>query len=75
LPETAEFVGLAYPAFEAHFTPCVEIGWRLAREHWCKGYATEAARAALDFGFSHLTLDEIISFTVPANRRSRSSSE
>jgi RimJ/RimL family protein N-acetyltransferase len=65
------FVGLAVPHFEAHFTPCVEIGWRLAHEHWGKGYATEAARAALDFGFGRLALDEIVSFTVPANRRSR----
>jgi len=45
------FVGLAVPSFEAHFTPCVEIGWRLAREHWGHGYATEAATAALAFGF------------------------
>jgi len=60
------------PSFEAHFTPCVEIGWRLAREYWGRGYATEAARAALDFGFSRLGLEEIVSFTVPANLRSRS---
>ena len=45
------FVGLDAPTFEAHFTPCVEIGWRLALEHWGKGYATEAARAALAYGF------------------------
>src|SRR5690242_9822545 len=43
----AGFVGLGVPRFQAHFTPCVEIGWRLAFEHWGKGYATEAARAAL----------------------------
>ncbi len=60
------------PLFEAHFTPCVEIGWRLAHEYWGRGYATEAARAALDFGFHRLELKEIVSFTVPANRRSRS---
>lgn len=65
------FVGLSVPAFETHFTPCVEIGWRLARAHWGLGYATEAARAAIDFGFRQLALDEIVSFTVPANRRSR----
>jgi RimJ/RimL family protein N-acetyltransferase len=64
-------VGLARPAFEAHFTPCVEVGWRLAREHWGKGYATEAARASIRFGFEQLGLDEIVSFTVPANVRSR----
>src|SRR6516164_6481701 len=44
------FVGLAVPRFEAHFTPCVEIGWRLAFEYWRRGYATEAARAVLEFG-------------------------
>jgi len=64
-------VGLARPAFEAPFTPCVEIGWRLAREHWGKGYATEAARAALRYGFEQLSLDEIVAFTVPGNVRSR----
>ena len=65
------FVGLAVPSFEAHFTPCVEIGWRLAREHWGHGYATEAATAALAFGFGDRALEEIVSFTVPANIPSR----
>jgi RimJ/RimL family protein N-acetyltransferase len=65
------FVGLNVPTFETHFTPCVEIGWRLAYEHWHRGYATEAARAAVAFGFDELKLAEIVSFTVPANRRSR----
>ena len=65
------FVGLAVPSFETHFTPCVEIGWRLAREHWGRGYATEAARAALAFGFRELGLDEIVSFTAAINVRSR----
>ena len=54
------FVGLAVPAFEAHFTPAVEVGWRLAAEHWSRGYATEAARAALDYGFTTAGLDEIV---------------
>jgi RimJ/RimL family protein N-acetyltransferase len=67
----AGFVGLSVPPFEAHFTPCVEIGWRLAAEYWGQGYATEGARAALDFGFERLGLEEIVSFTVPANMRSR----
>ncbi|MGE5192791.1 MAG: GNAT family N-acetyltransferase [Deltaproteobacteria bacterium] len=65
------FVGLGIPRFEASFTPCVEIGWRLAFEQWGRGYATEAARAALEFGFDKLGLDEIVSFTVPTNHRSR----
>lgn len=64
------FVGLSIPTFEAHFTPCVEIGWRLAFDHWGHGYATEAARAAVDCGFRRLGLAEIVAFTVPANRRS-----
>jgi RimJ/RimL family protein N-acetyltransferase len=67
----AGFIGLCIPRFEAHFTPCVEIGWRLAAEYWGRGYATEGARAALVFGFETLKLDEIVSFTVPANLRSR----
>ena len=67
----AGFVGLSIPRFEAPFTPCVEVGWRLAREHWGRGYATEGARAALAFGFERLGLEEIVSFTVPGNVRSR----
>ena len=65
------FVGLNPPMFEAHFTPCVEIGWRLARHAWGQGFATEAARASLEYGFNRLGLDQIVSFTVPMNRRSR----
>jgi RimJ/RimL family protein N-acetyltransferase len=65
------FVGLSIPRFEAHFTPCVEIGWRIAAEYWGNGFATEGAKAALDFGFQSLGLPEIVSFTVPANIRSR----
>jgi RimJ/RimL family protein N-acetyltransferase len=65
------FVGLSIPSFTARFTPCVEIGWRLASQYWGHGYATEAARAALAFGFCDLALDEIVSFTVPTNWRSR----
>ena len=65
------FIGLTPPSFEAAFTPCVEIGWRLAPEAWGAGYATEGARAALAFGFERVGLDEIVSFTVPANVRSR----
>jgi ribosomal-protein-alanine N-acetyltransferase len=59
------------PRFEAHFTPCVEIGWRLAAKHWGQGYATEAASVVLDHAFGPLGLEQVVSFTVPANRRSR----
>jgi RimJ/RimL family protein N-acetyltransferase len=52
----AGFIGVNVPPFEAHFTPCVEIGWRLAAEYWGHGYATEGARAALAFGFERLGL-------------------
>jgi RimJ/RimL family protein N-acetyltransferase len=65
------FTGLALQVFEAPFTPAVEVGWRLAAEAWGHGYATEAARAALRFGFVTRDLEEIVSFTVPANVRSR----
>lgn len=58
------FVGLAVPAFQAHFTPCVEVGWRLAVEYWGRGYATEAARAAIAFGFGAFALKEIVSFAL-----------
>jgi RimJ/RimL family protein N-acetyltransferase len=74
LRETGEFIGftgLAVPAFDAPFMPCVEIGWRLAFEHWGRGLATEAARASLRHGFEELGLLEIVAFTVPANERSR----
>ncbi len=67
----AGFVGLSIPRFDAHFTPCVEIGWRLDADHWNQGYATEGARAALDFAFRSLQLAEVVSFTVPDNVRSR----
>lgn len=65
------FAGLAVPSFEAHFTPAVEVGWRLARSAWGNGYATEAGQAALDFGFGQAGLGEVVSFTTVGNRRSR----
>jgi RimJ/RimL family protein N-acetyltransferase len=67
----AGFIGLSVPSFNTHFTPCVEIGWRLSAEHWGRGYATEGARAVLTFGLETLGLPEIVSFTVPGNLRSR----
>ena len=65
------FVGLATPSFEAPFMPCVEIGWRLRRDAWGHGYATEAARAVLAHGFDTLGLAEIVSFTTTGNEPSR----
>jgi RimJ/RimL family protein N-acetyltransferase len=67
----AGFVGLMTPGFEAHFTPCVEIGWRLAAEYWNLGLATEAAQAVLRLAFEGFDLREVVAFTVPANVRSR----
>jgi RimJ/RimL family protein N-acetyltransferase len=65
------FIGLTVPALEARFTPCVEIGWRLSRAHWNRGYASEGARAALRAGFLEFGLAEIVSMTTSRNRRSR----
>ena len=70
IPATADFigfVGLEVPSFDAHFTPCIEIGWRLARAHWRKGYATEAARAVLDLAFNQHQLSALVSFTATLN--------
>jgi ribosomal-protein-alanine N-acetyltransferase len=65
------FAGLSVPTFSAHFTPCVEVGWRLAFEHWGHGYATEAARLALGYAFGALALSQVVSFTSVGNDRSR----
>jgi RimJ/RimL family protein N-acetyltransferase len=67
----AGYVGLNVPSFEAPFTPCVELGWRLARAWWNRGYATEGARAAAAYAFATLHLPELVSFTVPDNLASR----
>ncbi len=74
LLETGEllgFIGLNYFNLPAHFSPAVEIGWRLGSQYWGFGYATEGAKAVLDFGFNKCALDEIVAFTVPENVRSR----
>jgi ribosomal-protein-alanine N-acetyltransferase len=73
-PGVANFigmVGIGIPGYTAPFTPCVEVGWRLARQYWGQGFATEAARAALEFGFETADLSEIVALTVPGNTRSR----
>jgi RimJ/RimL family protein N-acetyltransferase len=64
------FTGLMQASVEAHFTPAIEVGWRLARRAWGHGYATEAALASLEFGFADVGLAEIVSFTSAANVRS-----
>ena len=64
------FTGLHIPKHELPFSPCVEIGWRLAPEYWGKGLVTEAAQAALNIAFRKLGLDEVVSFTAKANIRS-----
>ncbi len=73
LKDTGElmgFIGLNYDEWKSHFTPSVEIAWRLGSHFWGKGYATEGARSALEYGFTKCNLKEIFSFTVPANTRS-----
>jgi ribosomal-protein-alanine N-acetyltransferase len=65
------FIGLSIPNFDAPFIPAVEIGWRLAFDCWGRGFATEGARAVINFAFEDLGLDSLVSFTVPENLRSR----
>lgn len=67
------FVGLSSPGFVAHFTPCIEVGWRLAQAHWGVGFAPEAARVALDWGWQHLHPPggQFVSFTTEGNVKSR----
>ena len=65
------FIGLAVPQFDAPFMPCVEVGWRLARCAWGRGYAPEGAQSALAFAFGELGLDEVVSFTSVGNAKSR----
>ena len=65
------FTGLNVPHFEAHFTPAVEIGWRLRRDAWGSGFATEAARGVLTVAFDDLELPEVVSFTAVPNERSQ----
>jgi ribosomal-protein-alanine N-acetyltransferase len=72
--ESGEFIGftgLARPSFDAHFTPAVEVGWRLARQAWGHGYATEAGRASLVFAGAGAGLEEVVSLTSVGNGRSR----
>ncbi|MFY8005313.1 MAG: GNAT family N-acetyltransferase [Chitinophagaceae bacterium] len=64
--DTGEFIGFtgfAHPRFQSHFTPCVEIGWRIHQQHWQLGFATEAAKACLQYGFNELGFSTVYSFT------------
>jgi RimJ/RimL family protein N-acetyltransferase len=65
------FVGLSEPRFQAHFTPCVEIGWRLSAEYWGQGLASEGARRIIRYAKEELALRELVSFTSARNLRSR----
>jgi ribosomal-protein-alanine N-acetyltransferase len=65
------FIGLHVASFQAHFTPCVEIGWRIATPYWGKGLATEGSREVIRFAFERMRLESLVSFTVPENIASR----
>lgn len=73
IPEVAPFVGFVglKPADALLGRPVLEIGWRIAAEHWGRGYATEGGRASLAHAFKVLDQDEVVSFTTTANQRSR----
>ncbi|MFZ1979195.1 MAG: GNAT family N-acetyltransferase [Bacteroidota bacterium] len=64
------FIGFARPSFSSYFTPCIEIGWRMDKRFWNMGFATEGAKACLEYGFSKLNFKEIVSFTAKINKRS-----
>ena len=65
------FIGFHRATFHADFTPCIEIGWRLKKEAWGYGYATEGAVACLDYGFANLGFNEVYSFTADINTPSK----
>lgn len=64
------FIGFNEPTFSSYFTPCIEIGWRLDKHFWNRGYATEGAKACLKYGFSILDFKEVVSFTSTINTKS-----
>lgn len=64
------YIGLSPVDYKTHFTPAVGIGWQLSYDYWGKGYATEGAKEVLRQAFTLLKLDEVVSITVPGNKRS-----
>jgi RimJ/RimL family protein N-acetyltransferase len=64
------FIGLSKQTFESDFTPCIDIGWRLKRNEWTKGYATEGAERCLNFAFEHLQIKKLNAMAPIANVRS-----
>ncbi len=70
--ELIGFIGLSEQTYEADFTPCVDIGWRLCKTHWGKGYATEGAKRVLQYGFEDVGLDRILSIAPVLNKASES---
>ncbi|WP_373998763.1 GNAT family N-acetyltransferase [Bdellovibrio bacteriovorus] len=69
--EFVGFVGLSYFTHPTHFSPCVEVGWRLAKKHWGHGFAPEAARAVIDYAFGSLKASEVVAMTAVDNWKSR----
>lgn len=65
------FVGLSYFTKPTHFSPCVEVGWRLDKDHWGLGFAPEAAKACLHYAFDILKVPEVIAMTAVPNLKSR----
>lgn len=71
--ETKEFIGmigLAYQEYKSNFTPAIDIGWRLKRDAWGKGYATEGAKRCLEYAFNELEINKIISVCTVKNKKS-----
>ncbi len=64
------FIGLSEQNYQADFTPCIDIGWRLAKTAWNNGFATEGAKRCLEFGFEALHLENIYSVTPVVNTKS-----
>ncbi len=64
------FIGLAFQEYKTDFTPAVDIGWRLKKSAWGKGFATEGAKKCIEFAFDELNLDRVISICTKRNFKS-----